>query len=227
MYDKYWDDIVKELGVAETSTSSLPKCIEISNDIALTLNVDNGYFEFVDRYKIRPEHLVLFVNAYGRADNLHPSLIKAVLSKVEKKTASIDEMKTDIRTLQKFVGNDYLGLSDASTLGEWQLGGLSSGKIVPSQTSRVVTSKPITLSEPLGVFIEPDRRISVHYLNEDGSLKEDTGWQTGGYEFKANIPFMCLISGFPSSSAEESNSTADVKIFVKYIKYMTALASAI
>lgn len=227
MYDKYWDDIVKELGVAETSTSSLPKCIEISNDIALTLNVDNGYFEFVNRYKIRPEHLVLFVNAYGRADNLHPSLIKAVLSKVEKKTASIDEMKTDIRTLQKFVGNDYLGLSDASTLGEWQLGGLSSGKIVPSQTSRVVTSKPITLSEPLGVFIEPDRRISVHYLNEDGSLKEDTGWQTGGYEFKANIPFMCLISGFPSSSAEESNSTADVKIFVKYIKYMTALASAI
>ena len=64
-------------------------------------------------------------------------------------------------------------------------------------------------------------------MNEDGSLKEDTGWQTGGYEFKANIPFMCLISGFPSSSAEESNSTADVKTFVKYIKYMTAFASAI
>ena len=30
---------------------------------------------------------------------------------------------------------------------------------------------------------------------------------------------MCLISGFPSSSAEESNSTADVKTFVKYISY--------
>ena len=227
MYDKYWDDIVKELGVAETSTASLPKCIEISNDIALTLNVDNGYFEFVDRYEIRPEHLVLFVNAYGRADNLHPSLIKAVLSKVEKKTASIDEMKTDIHTLQKFVGNDYLGVNDASMLGEWQLGGLSSGKIVPSQTSRVVTSKPITLSEPLTVRIEPNRRISVHYLNEDGSLKEDTGWQTEFYVFRANVPFMCLISGFPSSSAEESSSTADVKTFVKYITYQNELSKTL
>ena len=171
MYDKYWDDIVKELGVAETSTSSLPKCIEISNDIALTLNVDNGYFEFVDRYKIQPYHLVLFVNAYGRADNLHPSLIKAVLSKVEKKTASIDGMKKDIRTLQKIIGNDELGINDASMLGEWQLGGLSAGKIVPSQKSRVVTSKPITLSKPLTVKIQPNRRIIVHYLNADGSLK--------------------------------------------------------
>ena len=227
MYDKYWEDIVNEVGATETSTANLPKCIEIPNNAALTFNTEGTCLEFVDRYGIQPYHLVLFVNAYGRADNLHPSLIKAVLSKIEKKTASIDEMKTDIHTLQKFVGNDYLGTSDASTLGEWQLGGLSSGKIVPSQTSRVVTSKPITLSEPLEVYIEPDRRISVHYLNEDGSLKEDTGWQTGSYEFKANIPFMCLISGFPSSSAEESNSTADVKTFVKYIKYVTALASAI
>ena len=226
-HDKYWADILSDLDIQETSTAQLAKCIEIPNDAALVFNANGGNFEFVDRYEIRPEHLVLFVNAYGRADNLHPSLIKAVLSKVEKKTASIDEMKTDIHTLQSFVGNDYLGMSDASTLGEWQLGGLSSGKIVPSQTSRVVTSKPITLSEPLGVFIEPNRRISVHYLNEDGSLKEDTGWQTGSYEFKANIPFMCLISGFPSSSAEESNSTADVKTFVKYIKYVTTLASAI
>ena len=226
-HDKYWADILSDLDIQETSTAQLAKCIEIPNDTALAFNANGGNFEFVYRYNIQPYHLVLFVNAYGRADNLHPSLIKAVLSKIEKKTSSIDEMKTDIRTLQKFVGNDYLGMSDASTLGEWQLGGLSSGKIVPSQTSRVVTSKPITLSEPLEVYIEPDRRISVHYLNEDGSLKEDTGWQTGSYEFKANIPFMCLISGFPSSSAEESNSTADVKTFVKYIKYVTALASAI
>ena len=56
-------------------------------------------------------------------------------------------------------------------------------------------------------------------MNADGSLKEDIGWRTEFYEFKANIPFMCLISGFPSSSAEESNSTADVKTFVKYITY--------
>ena len=226
-HDKYWADILSDLGIQETSTAQLAKCIEIPNDTALAFNANGGNFEFVDRYDIQPYHLVLFVNAYGRADNLHPSLIKAVLSKVEKKTASIDEMKTDIRTLQSFVGNDHIGMSDASTLGEWQLGGLSAGKIVPSQTSRVVTSKPITLSEPLGVWIEQNRRISVHYLNEDGSLKEDTGWQTGSYEFKANIPFMCLISGFPSSSAEESNSTADVKTFVKYIKYVTALAFAI
>ena len=119
MYDKYWEDIVNELGAMETSTANLPKCIEIPNNVALIFNISSTRLEFVDRYKIQPEHLVLFVNAYGRADNLHPSLIKAVLSKVEKKTASIDEMKTDIRTLQKFVGNDYLGMSDASTLGEW------------------------------------------------------------------------------------------------------------
>ena len=219
MYDKYWEDIINEVGATETSTANLPKCIEIPNNAALTFNTEGTCLQFVDRYKIQPEHLVLFVNAYGRADNLHPSLIKAVLSKVEKKTASIDEMKTDIHTLQKFVGNDQFGINDASMLGEWQLGGLSSGKIVPSQTSRVVTSMPITLSEPLTVKIQPNRRISVHYLNEDGSLKEDTGWQTDLYVFKANIPFMCLISGFPSSSAEESNSTADVKTFVKYITY--------
>ena len=219
MYDKYWDDIVNEVYATETSTSSLPKCIEIPNNAALAFNTKSTRLQFVDRYDIQPEHLVLFINAYGRADNLHPSLIKAVLSKIEKKTASIDEMKTDIRTLQKFVGNDDLGINDASMLGEWQLGGLSAGKIVPSQTSRVVTSKPITLSEPLTVNIQPNRRISVHYLNADGSLKEDTGWKTDFYVFKANIPFMCLISGFPSSSAEESSSTADVKTFVKYISY--------
>lgn len=219
MYDKYWDDIVLEVGATETSTANLPKCIEVPNNAALTFNTSSTNLEFVDRYEIQPYHLVLFVNAYGRADNLHPSLIKAVLSKVEKKTASIDEMKTDIHTLQKLIGNDQIGINDASILGEWQLGGLSAGKIVPSQTSRVVTSKPITLSEPLTVNIQPNRRISVHYLNADGSLKEDTGWQTDLYVFKANIPFMCLISGFPSSSAEESNSIADVKIFVKYITY--------
>ena len=39
MYDKYWDDIVNELGATETSTSSLPKCIEIPNDTALTFNI--------------------------------------------------------------------------------------------------------------------------------------------------------------------------------------------
>lgn len=224
MYDKYWEDIIGELGATETSTANLPKCIEIPNNAALTFNTGSTRLEFVDRYEIQPEHLVLFVNAYGRADNLHPSLIKAVLSKIEKKTASIDEMKTDIHTLQKFVGNDYLGLNDASMLGEWQLGGLSAGKIVPSQTSRVVTSKPITLSEPLTVRIQPNRRISVHYLNDDGSLKKDTGWQIYGYTFEAHTPFMCLISGFPSSSAEESNSTADVKTFVKYIIYQNELS---
>lgn len=219
MYDKYWEDIVNEVGATETSTSNLPKCIEIPNNAALTFNTERTCLEFVDRYEIQPQHLVLFVNAYGRADNLHPSLIKAVLSKVEKKTASIDEMKTDIHTLQKLIGNDQIGINDASTLGEWQLGGLSAGKIVPSQTSRVVTSKPITLSKPLLVNIQPNRRISVHYLNDDGSLKQDIGWQTDVCALKANIPFMCLISGFPSSSAEESNSTADVKTFVKYITY--------
>lgn len=219
MYDKYWEDIVNEVGATETSTSSLPKCIEIPNNAALTFDTESTCLEFVDRYNIQPCHLVLFVNAYGRADNLHPSLIKAVLSKVEKKTASIDEMKADIHTLQKFIGNDEFGINDASTLGEWQLGGLSAGKIVPSQKSRVVTSKPITLSKPLTVEIQPNRRISVHYLNEDGSLKEDTGWQTDLYVFRANVPFMCLISGFPSSSAEESNSIADVKTFIKYITY--------
>ena len=227
MYDKYWEDIVNEVGATETSTANLPKCIEIPNNAALTFNTGSTCLEFVDRYEIQPEHLVLFVNAYGRADNLHPSLIKAVLSKVEKKTASIDEMKTDIHTLQKFVGNDGFGINDASMLGEWQLGGLSAGKIVPSQTSRVVTSKPITLSEPLTVGILPNRRISVHYLNEDGSLKEDTGWQTDLYVFRANVPFMCLISGFPSSSAEENNSTADVKTFVKYITYQNELYKAL
>ena len=218
-HDKYWADILSDLDIQETSTAQLAKCIEIPNDTALAFNANGGNFEFVDRYNIQPYHLVLFINAYGRADNLHPSLIKAVLSKVEKKTASIDEMKTDIHTLQKFVGNDDLGINDASMLGEWQLGGLSAGKIVPSQTSRVVTSKPITLSKPLTVNIQPNRRISVHYLNKDGSLKEDTGWRTDFYVFKANFPFMCLISGFPSSSAEESSSTAEVKTFVKYISY--------
>lgn len=224
MYDKYWEDIVNEVGATETSTANLPKCIEIPNNAALTFNTVGTCLEFVDRYELQPCHLVLFVNAYGRADNLHPSLIKAVLSKVEKKTASIDEMKKDIHTLQSLVGNDQIGTNDASTLGEWQLGGLSAGKIVPSQTSRVVTSKPITLSEPLTVRILPNRRISVHYLNEDGTLKEDTGWQTDFYVFRANVPFMCLISGFPSSSAEESNSTADVKTFVKYITYQNELS---
>lgn len=227
MYDKYWVDIVNELSATETSTPSLPKCIEIPNDTALTFNIASTCLQFVNRYEIQPEHLVLFINAYGRADNLHPSLIKAVLSKVEKKTASIDEMKTDICTLQKFVGNDYLGINDASMLGEWQLGGLSSGKIVPSQKSRVVTSKPITLSEPLLVNIQPNRRISVHYLNDDGSLKKDTGWQIYGYAFEAHIPFMCLISGYPSSSAEESSSIADVKTFVKYITYQNKLSKTI
>ena len=227
MYDKYWEDIVNEVGATETSTANLPKCIEIPNNAALTFNTGSTCLEFVDRYEIQPEHLVLFVNAYGRADNLHPSLIKAVLSKVEKKTASIDEMKADIRTLQSIIGNDEFGINDASMLGEWQLGGLSAGKIVPSQTSRVVTSKPITLSEPLTVRILPNRRISVHYLNEDGSLKEDTGWQTDLYVFRANVPFMCLISGFPSSSAEENNSTADVKTFVKYITYQNELSKAL
>lgn len=224
MYDKYWEDIVNEVNATETSTANLPKCIEIPNNAALVFNTSSTYLEFVDRYEIQPEHLVLFVNAYGRADNLHPSLIKAVLSKVEKKTASIDEMKTDIRTLQKFVGNDYLGINDASMLGEWQLGGLSAGKIVPSQTSRVVTSKPITLSKPLLVNIQQNRRISVHYLNDDGSLKKDTGWQIYGYTFEAHTPFMCLISGYPSSSAEESSSIADVKTFVKYITYQNELS---
>lgn len=224
MYDKYWEDIVNEVGATETSTSSLPKCIEIPNNAALTFDTESTCLEFVDRYNIQPCHLVLFVNAYGRADNLHPSLIKAVLSKVEKKTASIDEMKADIHTLQSFVGNDYFGINDASMLGEWQLGGLSAGKIVPSQKSRVVTSKPITLTNTLTVRIETNRRISVHYLNEDGSLKEDTGWQNYGYTFKAHTPFMCLISGFPSSSAEESNSIADVKTFVKYITYQNELS---
>lgn len=227
MYDKYWEDIVNEVGATETSTANLPKCIEIPNNAALTFNTERTCLEFVDRYELQPWHLVLFVNAYGRADNLHPSLIKAVLSKIEKKTSSIDEMKTDIRTLQKFVGNDYMGINDASMLGEWQLGGLSSGKIVPSQKSRVVSSKPITLSKPLTVKIQPNRRISVHYLNEDGSLKEDTGWQTDLYVFRANVPFMCLISGFPSSSAEESNSTADVKTFVKYITYQNELSKSL
>lgn len=218
-HDKYWADILSDLGIQETSTAQLAKCIEIPNDTALVFNANGGNLEFVDRYEIQPEHLVLFVNAYGRADNLHPSLIKAVLSKVEKKTASIDEMKTDIHTLQSLIGNDQIGINDASMLGEWQLGGLSAGKIVPSQKSRVVTSKPITLSKPLTVKIQPNRRISVHYLNGDGSLKEDTGWQTNFCALKANIPFMCLISGYPSSSAEESNSTADVKTFIKYISY--------
>lgn len=227
MYDKYWVDIVDELSATETSTPSLPKCIEIPNDTALTFNIASTCLQFVNRYEIQPEHLVLFINAYGRADNLHPSLIKAVLSKIEKKTSSIDEMKTDIHTLQKFIGNDELGINDASMLGEWQLGGLSSGKIVPSQKSRVVTSKPITLPEPLTVRILPNRRISVHYLNENGTLKEDTGWQTEFYVFRANIPFMCLISGFPSSSAEESSSTADVKTFVKYITYQNELSKSL
>ena len=227
MYDKYWEDIVLEVGATETSTANLPKCIEIPNNTALTFNTSSTRLEFVDRYKIQPEHLVLFVNAYGRADNLHPSLIKAVLSKIEKKTASIDEMKADIHTLQKFVGNDHLGINDASTLGEWQLGGLSAGKIVPSQKSRVVTSKPITLSKPLLVRIQPNRRISVHYLNDDGSLKKDTGWQIYGYTFEAHTPFMCLISGYPSSSAEESSSIADVKTFVKYIAYQNELSKSL
>lgn len=218
-HDKYWADILSDLDIQETSTAQLAKCIKIPNDAALAFNANGGNLQFVNRYEIQPYHLVLFINAYGRADNLHPSLIKAVLSKIEKKTSSIDEMKTDIHTLQKFIGNDEFGINDASMLGEWQLGGLSSGKIVPSQTSRVVSSKPITLSKPLTVKIQPNRRISVHYLNEDGSLKEDTGWQTDLYVFRANVPFMCLISGFPSSSAEESNSTADVKTFVKYITY--------
>ena len=227
MYDKYWKDIISDTGATEISTSKLPKCIEIPNDTALCFNVSTGKFEFIERYAIQNEHLVLFLNAYGRADNLHPTLMKAILAQIEKKTASIDEMKTDIHTLQKFVGNDYLGINDASMLGEWQLGGLSSGKIVPSQTYRVVTSKPITLSKPLTVEIQPNRRISVHYLNEDGSLKEDTGWQTDLYVFRANVPFMCLISGFPSSSAEENNSTADVKTFVKYITYQNELSKAL
>lgn len=119
MYDKYWVDIVNELSATETSTPSLPKCIEIPNNAALIFNTSSTHLEFVDRYEIQPDHLVLFINAYGRADNLHPSLIKAVLSKIEKKTSSIDEMKTDIHTLQKFIGNDELGINDASMLGEW------------------------------------------------------------------------------------------------------------
>ena len=105
-HDKYWADILSDLGIQETSTAQLAKCIEIPNDTALAFNANGGNFEFVYRYNIQPYHLVLFINAYGRADNLHPSLIKAVLSKVEKKTASIDEMKKDIHTLQKLIGND-------------------------------------------------------------------------------------------------------------------------
>ena len=227
MYDKYWEDIVLEVGATETSTANLPKCIEIPNNTALTFNTSSTRLEFVDRYKIQPEHLVLFVNAYGRADNLHPSLIKAVLSKIEKKTSSIDGMKDKIHKLRQHVGTDELGLVDVSELGEWQLGGLSSGKIVPTQTSRVVTSKPITLSEPLTVQIQGGKRISIHYLNSDGSLKQDTGWKTEEYTFLANTPFMCLISGFPSSSAEESNSTADVETFVKYVRYLNGLGKIV
>ena len=227
MYDKYWKDIISDTGATETSTSKLPKCIEIPNDSALCFNVSTGKLEFIERYAIQNEHLVLFLNAYGRADNLHPTLMKAILAQIEKKTSSIDGMKDKIHKLRQHVGTDELGLVDVSELGEWQLGGLSSGKIVPTQTSRVVTSKPITLSEPLTVQIQAGKRISIHYLNSDGSLKQDTGWKTVEYTFLANTPFMCLISGFPSSSAEESNSTADVETFVKYVCYLSRLGKII
>ena len=78
MYDKYWKDIISDTGATEISTSKLPKCIEIPNDTALCFNVSTGKLDFIERYAIQNEQLVLFLNAYGRADNL-PSCTSPVV----------------------------------------------------------------------------------------------------------------------------------------------------
>ena len=226
-FDKYWSDILSDLGATETSSAKLAKCIEIPNDTALTFNVMTSAFEFVHRYAVKNHHLVLFVNAYGRADNMHPSLLKALWAKTNGEAQAamnaVQLMQDDMDSMRLVVGTEGIGVNHIGMLGPWQVGGLSSGAIAQADY-RIVTSAPITLESDLTVRIASGRRMSVHYLHADGSLMEDIGWQTGLHTLRGGVPFMALISAYPETVAEEYTCKADVSEFVKYVTYENELA---
>ena len=229
-YDKYWSDILSDLGATETSSASLAKCIEIPNDTALTFNVSTSAFEFVHRYEIKNHHLVLFVNAYGRADNMHPSLLKALWAKTNKETMAagdaVRQMQDHLDDMRLVVGTEGLGINHIGMLGAWQVGGLSSGAVIQADY-RIVTSAPITLESDLTVHIASGRRMSVHYLHADGTLMEDLGWQTGLHTLRGGIPFMALISAFPETVSEEYTCKAEVSEFVRYVTYENEFAHTV
>lgn len=73
-----WSKIVSDL---EATTVTTPKgisnCLKIPNNMALCIDLEQNKALYVDRAQTKKSMAVLFFNAYGRAENLHPTLLGA------------------------------------------------------------------------------------------------------------------------------------------------------
>lgn len=126
---------------------------------------------------------------------------------------------------QKAITNAFVETFENDTLSfkYFTEGQLCSGMVTgvgAAGTNRVCTKSPIIFSSEKIVHIEDGRRASFHLLNDDLTLKTDSGWQTEKYTVPAKTPFGVLISNASSTTTEEVSqklTDADITTFLSYL----------
>lgn len=125
--------------------------------------------------------------------------------------------ETEIKDLK-----ENFQLADSGTLtirdfATWSQGGLSGGQPNLAAMYRLVSLTAIKFDEDTPLYIQAGRRVSIHLLNDDESLKQDLGWQTGSYTIPANTKFRMLISGTSSTTTAEQSLVPTVDEFTSWI----------
>lgn len=73
-----WDQVKANCGgVTVTSPCGMPDCLQIPNNNALVYDIPSRSMKYVDRTSVTDSQIVLFFNSFGRAENLHQTLLEA------------------------------------------------------------------------------------------------------------------------------------------------------
>lgn len=85
-----WTQVKSNLNVATvTSPNGIGDCLQIPNNYALVLDTSDSGAKYVERNKVTASQIPLFFNAYGRAENLHPTLMEVKMFALEQAIVNV------------------------------------------------------------------------------------------------------------------------------------------
>ena len=106
-----------------TTPSGVTGCLQIPNNTALVYDCNDNKMKYVNRSQVQNGQIPLFFNSYGRAENLHPTLLEAKMFIDDEKIKANTE---DISALQQ----NNIGKSEIAGYGEDGIVGNASGNAV-------------------------------------------------------------------------------------------------
>lgn len=213
LYSKSWADTVSETGATTvTSPYYVPDCIKIPNNYGLVFDVTDKHLKFIERAQLKSNHVVLFVNAYGRAEQPHQTIseyqkynieknIKRTVTNVKMFGAYGNGSADDSVAIQRAI--DYAHENGGVVFfpkGTYLLSSVHFNSSDPGTASALIVYDGMTLLGDEGAVLKAGHSAVTHMIFTNNAA------EAAGYTGCQNVVFSGL--SFDSNSSLTGNITA-------------------